>query len=210
MPLKLNIKNWGANMADNKSDIKQVGERAVRKAKFEGVLIFELNIFEDARGSFTEVWQTEAMQAMGMPPVNPQQLGIARSKKGAIRAIHAEPYDKVVHTITGKVFTALVDLRPDSKTFGQVDSFELTPNQMLFIPKNVGNGVQAISDEDVFYCYCVTGVWSAEKAYAGQYLAINYADPDLNIQWPIGAEGRIVSLKDQQNPMMREVFPEKF
>ncbi len=197
-------------MTDNKSDVKQTSSRAVHKTKFEGMLIFDLNIFEDPRGKFTEVWQTEAMAELGLPEVNPKQLGIAHSKKGTIRAIHAEPYDKIVHVVRGKVFCAMTDLRKDSKTFGEVETFELDCNQMLFIPKGVGNGVQAISDEDVDYVYCVTGLWSAEKAYSGGYLAINFADPDLNIQWPIGEDGWIVSLKDQQNPTMRESFPEKY
>lgn len=197
-------------MSDNKSDIKQISSRGVHQTKFDGMLIFDLNIFDDPRGRFTEVWQTEAMQELGLPEVNPKQLGISRSKKGTIRAVHAEPYDKIIHVVQGKIFVAMTDLRADSKTFGQVDTFELADKQMLFIPKGVGNGFQAISDEEVIYVYCVTGVWSAEKAYSGQYVAINFADPDLNIQWPIGAEERIVSLKDQQNPTMRQTFPEKF
>jgi dTDP-4-dehydrorhamnose 3,5-epimerase/reductase len=198
-------------MADDiKADIKQVSTRGVHKMAFDGMLIFDLNIFEDNRGIFTEVWQTEAMQEMGLPEVNPKQLGISRSKKGTIRAIHAEPYDKIVHVIAGTIFCAMVDLRPDSETFGQVETFELDNTKMLFIPNGVGNAFQAISDEDVLYCYCVTGVWSADKAYSGQYVAVNYADPDLNIQWPIGAEGQIVSLKDKANKTMRELFPEKY
>ncbi len=197
-------------MADNKSDVEQISERGVRKTKFDGMLIFDLNIFEDKRGSFTEVWQTEAMQALGLPEVNPKQLGISRSKKGTVRAIHAEPYDKIIHVVAGKIFVAMVDLRAGSKTFGEVDTFELDNTKMLFIPNGVGNGFQALSDEEVVYCYCVTGLWSAEKAYSGQYVAINFADSDLAIQWPIGKEDQIVSLKDQQNPTMREVFPEQY
>lgn len=197
-------------MNDNKSDIEQVSSRGVRKTKFDGMLVFDLNVFKDTRGSFTEVWQTEAMQELGLPAVNPKQLGISRSKRGTIRAIHAEPYDKIIHVIQGRIFVAMVDLRKDSATFAQVDSFELDNKQMLFIPNGVGNSFQAISDEDVIYCYCVTGVWSAEKAYSGQYIAVNYADPDLNIAWPISKDAQIVSLKDQQNPMMRELFPEHF
>lgn len=197
-------------MADNKSDITQVSKRAANKTKFGGMLIFDLNIFEDKRGKFTEVWQTEAMQELGLPDVNPKQLGIAHSRKGTIRAIHAEPYDKIVHVVRGRVFCAMVDLRTNSPTFGELDTFELGQDQMLFIPKGIGNGVQAISEEDVDYVYCVTGLWSADKAYSGQYVAINYADPDLNISWPIGDDENIVSLKDQQNPTMRETFPEHF
>ena len=196
-------------MADNKSDIAQTGDRKVHKTKFDGMLLFDLNIFEDPRGHFTEVWQTEAMAELGLPALEPKQLGIAHSKKGTIRAIHAEPYDKIVHVVNGRVFNAMVDLRPESATFGQTDTFELGPKQMLFIPKGIGNGVQAISDEDVDYVYLVTGIWSAEKAYGGKYIAVNFADPDLNIKWPIGPDGWIVSLKDQQNPTFREVFPEK-
>jgi dTDP-4-dehydrorhamnose 3,5-epimerase len=196
-------------MTDLKSDITQISARAVHETKFEGMKIFDLNIFEDARGRFTEVWQKEAMQELGLPEVDPKQLGISRSKKGAIRAIHAEPYDKIISPLTGQIFCAMVDLRKDSETFGQVDTFELDNTKMLYIPSGVGNGFQVISDEDVLYCYCTAGVWSAEKAYSGGYLAVNYADPDLDIQWPL-LEQKIVSVKDGANKKMRELFPEKY
>lgn len=196
-------------MSDLKSDITQVSSRAVHQTKFDGMLIFDLNVFEDARGVFTEVWQTEAMQELGLPDVTPKQLGVSRSRKGAIRAIHAEPYDKIISPLTGRIFCAMTDLRPNSPTFGQVDTFELDSTKMLFIPSGVGNGFQVISDEDVLYAYCTAGVWSADKAYSGQYVAINYADPDLNIQWPL-LDQKIVSVKDEANKSIREWFPEKF
>jgi dTDP-4-dehydrorhamnose 3,5-epimerase len=196
-------------VSDIKADIQHINKRKVHQTKFDGMLIFDLNVFDDNRGRFTEVWQTEAMQEMGLPDVNPKQLGVSRSKKGAIRAIHAEPYDKIISPLTGKIFCAMVDLRENSETFGQVDSFELTPTQMLFIPSGVGNGFQAISEEDVMYCYCTAGVWSAEKAYSGKYIAINYADPDLDIQWPLH-DDRIVSIKDESNKSIREWFPGKY
>lgn len=197
-------------MTDNKSDITKVSDLGVHKTAFEGMLIFDLNIYNDPRGSFTEVWQTEAMQKLGLPDFTPKQLGISRSKKGVIRAVHAEPYDKVIYVVTGRIFVAMVDLRYGSLTFGQVENFELDNRQMLFIPKGVGNAFQAISDKDTLYCYCVSDVWSADKAYSGQYIALNYADPDLNIQWPIGGGKEIVSIKDQQNKSMREVYPEHY
>lgn len=197
-------------MADIKSDIKQTGKRGVYKTRFEGMLLFDLNIFEDDRGVFTEVWQTEAQQELGLPDVVPKQLGVSRSKRGTIRAIHAEPYDKIVTPLTGRIFVAMVDLRTESPTFGQVESFELDNSQMLFIPSGVGNSFQVISDEDVLYTYCTAGIWSSEKAYSGGYIAINYKDPDLNIHWPIGDEEQIVSLKDKSNKSMRESFPEMY
>src|SRR5579862_3323256 len=104
-------------MANNKSDINQTSHRAAHKTKFDGMLIFDLNIFEDPRGRFTEVWQTEAMQHMGLPSLEPKQLGISHSRRGTIRAIHAEPYDKIVHVVRGRMFCAMVDLRAESATF---------------------------------------------------------------------------------------------
>jgi dTDP-4-dehydrorhamnose 3,5-epimerase/reductase len=197
-------------MVDIKSDINQTNFRAIHKTKFDGMFIFDLNIFEDTRGVFTELWQTEAMQELGLPEIKPQQIAISRSKKGAIRAIHAEPYDKIVSAIQGKIFVAMVDLRDGSDTFGQVDSFELDNTKMLFIPKGIGNAFQAVSDEDVLYCYCTAGIWSADKAYSGQYVAVNYADPDLNIKWPIGEDKQLVSLKDKSNKFMRELYPKHY
>lgn len=196
-------------MADLKSDVSQRSSRKVHKTKLDGMLLFDLNIFDDARGSFTEVWQTEAMQELGLPEVNPKQLGVSRSKRGTIRAIHAEPYDKIISPLTGKIFVAMTDLRDNSPTFGEVDCFEIDNTQMLYIPSGIGNGFQAISDEDVLYTYCTAGVWSAEKAYSGGYLAINYMDPDLSINWPLMNE-KIVSVKDESNPTMRKAFPHKY
>lgn len=197
-------------MSDNKADITKVSDLSVHKTAFDGMLIFDLNIYDDPRGSFTEVWQTEAMQKLGLPAIMPKQLGVSRSKKGVIRAIHAEPYDKIVSALAGRIFVAMVDLRPGSKTFGHVDSFELDNTKMLFIPKGVANSFQVISDEDVLYCYCVTEIWSAKTAYSGGYIAVHYADPDLNIQWPISGGKEIVSIKDQQNKTMRELYPERY
>lgn len=197
-------------MSDTKADISKVSELDVHQTKLPGMLLFDLNKFDDPRGSFTEIWQTETMQKLGLPKFKPKQLGVSRSKKGTIRAIHAEPYAKILSPLTGRIFVAMVDLRTDSTTFGTVDSFELTPTQMLYVPSGIGNAFQAVSDEDVLYCYCVSDVWSPEKAYSGGYMAVHYADPDLAIAWPVLDGKEIVSIKDRQNKTMRELFPEKY
>lgn len=197
-------------MSNNNADITKVSELSAHQTKLPGMLLFDLNKFDDPRGSFTEIWQTETMQKLGLPEFNPKQLGVSRSKKGTIRAIHAEPYAKILSPLTGRIFVAMVDLRTDSETFGKVDSFTLTPAQMLYVPSGIGNAFQAVSDEDVLYCYCVSDVWSPEKAYSGSYIAVNYADPDLDIAWPILGGKEIVSIKDKQNKTMRELFPEKY
>jgi dTDP-4-dehydrorhamnose 3,5-epimerase len=172
------------------------------------MLIFDLNIFNDNRGSFTEVWQTEEMQKLGLPELKPAQLGISRSRKGTIRGVHAEPWEKLIHVINGTAFIAISDIRPDSPTYGEVETFELTSNQALFLPKGLGNAFQAMTDVD--YCYFVTGLWSADTAYTGGYVQIRFNDEDLAIDWPIQGNEQIVSIKDRQNPSLRETYPEKY
>lgn len=187
----------------------QPGELKVTTTKINGLLVLDINVFPDERGAFAEAWQKPKMAALGLPQITPMQMSVSHSKKGVIRGVHAEPWEKYIHIAHGKVFAAISDLRPDSATFGVVETFELDQHKALFLPKGMGNSFQALTDE-VAYVYLVTGEWSRELADKKQYLAVVYNDPDLAIDWPIKGEAQIVSDKDQAAPTLREVFPEKF
>lgn len=184
-----------------------MSELKVNETGIEGVFRLELNSFPDQRGAFVEVWQSAKMQALGLPTLHPSQLGVSHSKKGVIRGIHAEPWEKLIHPAVGSIFVAISDLRAESTTFGKVETFELDQSGALFLPKGVGNSFQALTD-NVAYVYFVTGLYDVAKAHTGGYIAIRYDDPDLAINWPL--KEIIVSVKDQNNPSLREAFPGKF
>ena len=110
-----------------------------------------------------------------------------------IRGIHAEPWDKYVHVVSGKAFVAIVDMKKE--TFGEIRMFELDNTMALFVPKGFGNSFQAL--EDTTFLYLVTDVWRGEETPS-----VVYNDPTLNILWcdipPI------ISEKDKNNKTLPE------
>lgn len=117
------------------------------------------------------------------------------NKKGVLRGIHAEPWDKYVHCIHGQAFAAIVDMQKDSPTFGRHQTFMLDETKALFVPKGMGNSYQALSDNTI-YGYLVNAHWSPDVPYS----AVHYADPELSISWPLPVGSEDLSDKDRQNP----------
>lgn len=120
------------------------------------------------------------------------------SKKGVIRASHFQlikQQPKLVRCISGHVYDVIVDLRPDSPTYGQWQGFHLTGDnmEMLLIPAFFGHGYLVIEDSIVSYK-------AAEEFYGEGDSGIMYNDPDIGIKWPFdligGKENLIISEKD--------------
>ena len=119
--------------------------------------------------------------------------------------IHAEPWDKYVHMIRGEAFSAIVDVRPESETFGQVRTFTLTSRNALFISGGLGNSYQVTSEGGGTYGYLVNQHWSPDATYT----LVSYADPDLGIGWPLDPGPSAVSAKDLGHPRLAELFPDQ-
>lgn len=175
-------------------------EPIVTASRIEGLYEVKLVIHEDDRGSFREVYQAAKMQAAGLPEFHPIQQSASESKNGVIRGIHAEPWDKFIHVVHGEAFAAIVDLRPDSPTFKQYETFTLNRTNAIFVSRGLGNSFQAVTD--VVYSYLVNAHWSQDAK--SQYVLVNYADPELAIPWPI--KEAIVSEDDQNHPTIKEKF----
>ena len=120
------------------------------------------------------------------------------SKKGVIRATHFQlekQQAKLVRCISGHVYDVIVDLQPDSPTFGQWRGFHLTGENtdMLLVPEQFGHGYLVLEDSVVSY-KC------AEVFYGPGDSGIAYDDPDIGIDWPFdgigGKENLIISDKD--------------
>lgn len=172
---------------------------AVRKTGLEGLLELDLPVFGDSRGWFKENWQREKMVTLGLPDFKPVQDNISFNKfKGVTRGIHAEPWDKFISVASGKIFAAIVELRAN-ENFGKVETFELTPEKAIYVPRGLGNSYQTLED-GVVYTYLVNNHWNP----AVKYSAVNIADPELDINWPIALDRAEFSEKDHNNPSLAE------
>lgn len=176
-----------------------------RETDIPGLLIFEIENPSDDRGWFQEKFQKEKLVAAGMPDsFNVVQNSLSFNKdRGVVRGIHAEPWDKYISLVTGRVFVAFVDLRKGD-SFGKTVSLELTPQQAIFLPQGVGNSFQTL-EPDTYYLYSVNKHWSADNL--DQYTFVNLADPDLAISWPIPLKESIMSDKDKNHPLLKDITP---
>lgn len=138
----------------------------------------------DARGRFFRAWCVEEFQRHGIA-FAPVQANIGTSHRaGTLRGLHYQvephPEAKLVRCTRGAVFDVVVDLRPDSPTYGRWDAAELSADngRMLFVPPLCAHGYQTLSDEaEIFY---FTSAMYAPTAVRG----LRYDDPALAIAWP--------------------------
>jgi dTDP-4-dehydrorhamnose 3,5-epimerase len=170
-----------------------------------GLLIFDVTYVGDERGYFQEKFQKAKLVAAGLPDVfNVIQNSLSYNKdKGVIRGFHAEPWDKYISVVTGKVFAAYVDLRKGD-SFGKVVTVEIGPNTTVFLPKGVANSFQTL-EPDTYYLYSVNAHWSADNY--DQYCFANLADPNIGVQWPIPLDQSVMSDRDKNHPMLKDVTP---
>lgn len=173
-----------------------MSELQVRPCSIDGLYEISLVVNVDDRGSFREAYQREKLVALGLPDLGPVQWNISTNqRRGTLRGIHAEPWDKYIHVISGQAYAAIVDLRPDSPTYRQYESFTLSPANAIFVSRGLGNSYQTLTD-DVVYGYLVNQHWSPDA----QYTLISFRDPQLAIPWPLAPDESLISEKDLGHP----------
>lgn len=168
---------------------------------FDGLLILEPTVFSDDRGVFMETYNKQEFMAHGVA-VDFVQDNLSISRKGVIRGLHfqCDPHaqGKLVRVVKGKAWDVIVDLRPDSTTFGRSYGIELDAltGKQLWIPPGFAHGFEALEDDTVF-SYKVTAYYN-KSSEAG----IRFDDPELNIRWH--TQSPILSAKDKILPTLRE------
>ncbi len=177
----------------------------VRQTEIPGLLIFDVNYVGDDRGYFQEKFQKAKLVAAGMPEAfNVVQNSLSYNKQaGVTRGLHAEPWDKYISVVKGKVFAAYVDLRKGD-SFGKVVTVEINPNVTVFLPQGVANSFQTLED-DTYYLYSVNSHWSADNYE--KYCFVNLGDESLDIQWPISLDEANVNDRDRNHPLLQDITP---
>ncbi len=175
-----------------------MSELRVRETSIAGLYEITLVVNPDDRGSFREAYQREKMMALGLPDLGPVQWSISENiARGTLRGIHAEPWDKYIHMITGEAYAAIVDRRVDSPTYKTYEEFTLTQENAIFVSRGLGNSFQVTSEGGV-YGYLVNQHWSPDA----KYTLVSYRDTELAIPWPISPA--VTSEKDEQHPPLSE------
>lgn len=173
----------------------------IKELQLPGVLLIQPRLFRDARGSFVEIWNAAREAKSGFAPRFVQD-NVAFSRKAVLRGLHFQqphPQGKYVAAAYGEIYDVAVDLRPESATFGQWLSVQLSATQgnALYIPPGFAHGYQVTSHEAVVVYKC-TSYYQPEADRS-----ITWNDPQLNITWPIAPP--VLSEKDLRAPTFEAV-----
>jgi dTDP-4-dehydrorhamnose 3,5-epimerase len=177
-----------------------------------GLWYYHSKVFKDNRGYYSELSHTPDIEAVTKQPFPIKQLNLARSEQNVIRGFHAEQWNKMVCVSQGEAFCAIADVRPDSPTFGQVETFVLGHSDaslpgVLFISAGFGNSL-CVLNGPVDYFYAVDQLYRERDTQHD--VAISLFDPNLAITWPINREVMIISERDSNSVTLKEKFPQKF
>ena len=161
----------------------------VIETKIKDLLIFEPRVFADDRGWFMESFNQQvfekALADRGLDIPNFVQDNHSFSKKGVLRGLHYQlnPHaqGKLVRVVQGRAWDVAVDIRKDSKTFGQWVGVELSGqnHKQFWMPAGFAHGFIALEDNTQFL-YKTTDYYSKECERS-----IVWNDPEIGIEWPL-------------------------
>ncbi|HET8821855.1 MAG TPA: dTDP-4-dehydrorhamnose 3,5-epimerase [Thermoleophilaceae bacterium] len=169
------------------------------ECKLPGPILLEPNVHGDARGFFVETARTGTLADLGITEDFVQD-NHSRSSHGVLRGMHFQPgMAKLIRCARGRIFDVLVDIRPESPSFGRWEAFELDDerHRQLYCPDGFAHGFCVLSDAaDVIY-RC-SAYYDPERESG-----FRYDDPEVGVEWPKLTFS--TSERDRHAPLLREL-----
>ena len=166
--------------------------------KIPGAYLIEIEPHTDERGFFARSFCADEFQQHGLN-TNFVQCNISfTSKRGTIRGMHyqiaPDTETKLVRCTRGAIYDVILDLRPQSPTFRQWVSAELTAanHRMFYIPSGCAHGLQTLVDDtEVFYQ--MAGLYNAASARG-----VRWNDLAFRIEIPLAVS--VINDRDREYP----------
>ena len=173
------------------------------KTALPDVFIIEPTVFGDNRGYFLESYNQKTFEEV-VGKISFVQDNESKSSKGVLRGLHFQkpPFEqaKLVRCIEGEVLDVAVDIRKNSKTYGEHVAVLLSGEnkRQLFVPRGFAHGFLVLSDTATF-------AYKVDNTYAPEFdSGIRWNDKELNIQWGLEESEVLVSAKDAELPFFLE------
>lgn len=170
------------------------------KTSVQGAMVIEPAPHADARGRFMRSWCVRefAENHIAFDPVQ-ANMGLSR-KRGTLRGMHFQEgmacEAKLVRCTRGAMFDVVLDLRPESPTYGAWHGVELTGDNgcMLYLPEGCAHGYQTLeADTEMHY---MTSAFYEPAAAKG----VRFDDPVFDIAWPLAVSE--ISELDRNWPLL--------
>lgn len=149
----------------------------INSEKIQNLVCIKLDAYEDHRG---EIWTLYSEELYDLNFVA-DKLSI--SKFGVLRGFHGDSHtSKLITCIHGQMQLVVADLRKNSETYGEVETFIISDLEpvMVLVPAGCINAHLSLSDKCVFYYK-----WSEKYQGPEEQVTIAWNDPDLGVDWKI-------------------------
>jgi len=172
----------------------------LQKTKVDGLFILEYKPFKDLRGKLMKPFTTNYFSGTELN-LDIKETWFTNSNKDVIRGMHLQvgemACEKIVSLIQGEVVDVILDIRKESKTYGEFLEIVLTEDnpKMIYIPKGCAHGYKVIKDNSMVM-YMATKVHSSDHDLGIHFNSFGY---DWNIENPI------ISERDKLLPDFKEV-----
>jgi len=163
-----------------------------------GAYLIEPAPVTDVRGFFARTFCRREFTANGLNPDLVQSSISFNPHRGTLRGMHyqREPYGeaKVVRCTMGRIYDVTIDLRPESATFRQWASMELSADnrRSVYIPEGCAHGFLTLVD------HCEVHYQMSEFFHSESVAGVRWNDPAFSIQWPGNVS--IISSRDRDLP----------
>ena len=179
------------------------------ETRLKDAFVIDIERREDPRGFFARAFCQHELEAHGLKAII-AQINIAFNySRGTIRGMHFQfpPFaeSKLVRCTRGAILDIIVDLRPESSTYLEHVTVELTEDnyRALYVPERFAHGYQVLRDNtDISYQV-------GEFYSPGNEGGLLYNDPRLGLKWPlpitvISDKDRLWKLLDEQGEEIRQ------
>jgi dTDP-4-dehydrorhamnose 3,5-epimerase len=176
------------------------------ETRLRGAFVLQLQPHEDDRGFFARTFCQREFTEHGLKAVIAQANVAFNRKKGTLRGMHFQyppaAETKLVRVTRGAILDIIVDLRPESPTYLQHVSVELSADNHrgLYVPERFAHGYQALQDGTE------TSYDVGEFYTPGAEGGLKHDDPRLRLSWPLPVTA--LSAKDGSWNLLDEIEPE--
>lgn len=176
----------------------------IEPLQIEGAWTVTPKLHGDDRGLFFEWFKAPTFSGSIGHGLTLAQANCSVSAAGTVRGIHFADVPpgqaKYVTCLSGRVRDVVVDVRVGSPTFGHWEAVELNTDtrRAVYLGEGLGHGFVALEDNSTVVYLC-----STTYNPTGEH-EVHPFDPDLGIDWGIGAGQAALSVKDAGAPGLRQ------
>ncbi len=162
-----------------------------------GAYLIELEPKWDERGFFARMFCQDEFAEMGLAFTLVQCNTSLSRHPGTLRGLHYQlaqaAETKLIRCLRGVLWDCVLDLRPDSPTFGKHFGAQLDAENrsMMLVPKGCAHGFLTL-EEDTEIIYFVDHPYSPELERG-----VRWDDPKFAITWP--STPRVISERDSSH-----------